>query len=245
MSKPETDLKKDPDCIFIGNGCFDLIMSSAGILAKNGHILQVIDASSRGEIFGIVSGYGGMTNQVVSFRRTDYILCGQKALADMLSLAPFQTGRKEEGISIKRWYFLDSYAWNGEAGELLKEKKCKKIILTDSFSYSFQGILTALRRKNFQADLMVLRDMIGKKITFSYFCRVYKKEFYSCKRVLKLPWDRADMEYKLRLGYEPSQGFMNLSEEYQQAVEEICMEAAGDKVSEIRKAFRTFEKNER
>ena len=245
MSKPETVMKKAPDCIFIGNGCFDLIMSSAGVLAKNGQILQIIDASSRGELFGIVAGYGGVTNKVVSFRQSDYILCENgKVLENMLSFPP-KTGRREEGLLIKRWFYLDPFAWNKEAGQLFTEKKCKKIILTDSFSYSLQEILRVLHRKDFQADLMILRDTAGKKITFSYFCRAYKKEFHSCKKILEIPWDKEDMEYKLRAGYEPSQGFMNLSEEYQQAVEEICMETGEDKKSEIRKAFRSFEKNER
>lgn len=247
----KTELKTEPekaqDIIFIGSFCFDLLMSAAGILAKKGQSLQIIDASSTGELFDIVASYGGRTNKIVTFRQADYILCGSAEGLERLVFSEYRENdsARKDNSSGTRWFYIDPDSWNGKPGHILKEKKCKKIILADSFYHSMKPLLSVVTQKNFQADLFILRGVPGKKITFSYFYKTYKKEFRSLKKILELPWREEDFEYRVRLGYEPSQGFARLSEGYQNAVEEICMEAGGYKKTELYKVFHTFEKNER
>ena len=67
--------KKKQGIVFIGRNCFDLVISAAGIMAKMGHSLYIADACRTGELFQVLSSYGGRTDKVVAFRQTDYILC--------------------------------------------------------------------------------------------------------------------------------------------------------------------------
>lgn len=246
MLKQDTEENNNYGIVFIGEKCIDLIMSAAGILAKMGQVLNIIDISSTGELFEIAAGYGGRTNRTVAFRNADYIRC--KDVTE-LNLILFSKNR-ERGSEVKEnptmvWIYIDPQSFYGKTEDCLKEKIYKKIVIADSFSYAVKQIIYLIRKESFRANLFLLRGLPGKKITFSYFCRVYQKEFGVFQKIQELPWAEEDLEYRVRLEYEPSQGFMKLSEGYHQAVEEICLEAGNFKKTEIRKAFRSFEKNER
>ncbi len=66
-----------------------------------GHILSIIDASLTGELFSVLSGYGGRTERILSFRQTDYILCNkEKELKEFLLLS-------YQKSSVKQWIYTD------------------------------------------------------------------------------------------------------------------------------------------
>lgn len=201
-----------------------------------GHILSIIDASLTGELFSVLSGYGGRTERILSFRQTDYILCNkEKELKEFLLLS-------YQKSSVKQWIYTDIKGFLQQR-EIYKEYK--KIVFVDSFFHSIKNMISLIKQKDFYADLLILRGLPTKKITFSYFCRVYQKEFQVFKKILELSWAEEDLEYRVQLEYEPSQGFSKLSEGYHNAVVQICMEAEGYKGVELKKIFRTFEKNDR
>lgn len=231
--------------IFIGNYCYDLLLSAAGILAKIGHFPYVIDAGDGGELFRVLSGYGGRTDRIVTFRQTDFIRCNTgEELESFLNSKYQEKNRRQEKIP-DIWIYMQPADFHGNIREYLEKKNYKKIVLADSFFHAVTSVINLVRQQHFQADLLLLRGLPEKKLSFSYFCKVYRKEFCAFKKVMELPWAEEDLAYRIRLDYEPSQGFMKLSGGYHGIVEEICAEAGIDAKQEIKKAFRTFEKNGR
>lgn len=220
--------------VFIGRACFDLIIAAAGIMAKMGHCLYVIDACHTGELFQTLADYGGRTDKVITFRQVDYILC-----SSLEDLTVFLSLNHKEISTDNIWIYIDPESfWQARKQYI----GYKKIVLAHSFSYLLKEIITLAKKENFQAELFILRGLPGKKINFSYFCRIYQKEFGVFQKILELPWAEEDLEYRVRMGYEPSQGFFKLSDGYHRAIEHICIEAGEHKIAEIRKMFRVFEK---
>lgn len=242
LIKQQTKENDSFGIVFIGENCADLIMSSAGILAKMGQSPDIIDASMTSELFEIAAGYGGKTKKTVTFRKTDYISC--KDIKELKSLL-FSKTEEKENKNTEFWIYMNPQSFYGKMADCLEEKLYKRIVIADSFLHTMNPIFHMIKKEKFYADLFLLRGLPGKKITFSYFCKVYQKEFQIFKRIQELPWAEEDLEYRMRLEYEPSQGFIRLSEGYHHAVEEICMTAGSFKKAELRKVFKTFEKNER
>lgn len=242
MIKKQTKENNSFDIVFIGEQCADLIMSSAGILAKMGQNLDIIDASITSELFEIVAGYGGKTKGTVTFRKVDYICCKDSKELKLFLFSKEERDRKKDAMI---WIYINPQNFSEEIADSLKEQLYKRIVIADSFLHTMKPILYMIQKEKFYADLFLLRGLPGKKITFSYFCKVYQKEFYVFKKIQELSWAEEDLEYRMRLEYEPSQGFIKLSESYHYAVEEICIMAKSFKKVELRKVFRTFERNER
>lgn len=231
--------------IFIGNYCYDILIVLSGILAALGESVCVMDASFTGELFHVLSGYGGRTEHVINFRQTDFVRCQEetelKALLDGYQREGAGKQRKSIGFCI----YIDPVSFQTEKWKHLSEIKCKKIVLADAYFHSMMPVLTLIRKEHFLADLFLFRALPGKKISFSYFLKSYRKELLVFEKMMEIPWVQEDLEYRVRLDYEKSQGFLKLSEGYRCAVEELCRLAGKYETSELKKAFRSFEKNER
>lgn len=231
--------------IFIGNYCYDLLVVFSGILAALGESVHVIDASLTGELFHILSVYGGRTAQVVNFRQTDFIRCHEEKGLEALLDEYQRIGTKNRKTSILFCVYIDPVSFQKGQWNCFEKIKCRKIVLADACFHSMMPVLSMLQKEAFLADLFLFRALPGKKISFSYFLKIYKKEFLAFEKMIEIPWAEEDLEYRIRLDYEKSQGFRKLSAGYHDAVRELCRLAGDYEKSEMKRAFRCFEKKER
>jgi len=199
---------------------------------------RVIDIGGQGHIFQIVSGYGGKTKNMVSFRGVDYIRCeNRKELRSIMFGKENRTYDTAPDSSI--WMVVDLQQYKKENLSFLSEISLKKVLISDSYYPHIINVQTCLSNG---VDLFILRGAPGKKITFRYLCQVYREQIKGVGAILELPFAVEDLEYRIRMGYEPSQGFAKLSDGYKAAVEEICLLAGTYKRGDLKKKYRIFEK---